>query len=276
MKEITLAIMAAGMGSRFGGLKQIAPVGPKGEVLLDYSVYDAKKAGFSKIVFIIKHEIEKDFRQCVGKRIEKLIDVDYAFQSKDDIPVKKAEFSMREKPWGTGQAVLCAKSVIDTPFAVINADDFYGREAFAVMGDYLKDVGEYCMNGYRLYDTLSENGTVSRGICEIENGYLKGINEVGGIDKNSGYPADTIASMNMWGLKTEIFDILEAEFEKFLKTTTNPLKEEFFIPKVMGDMAEKGEKIKVLDANSHWLGMTYREDLPYIQRELLKIKDLYK
>ncbi len=275
MNNITLAIMAAGMGSRFGGLKQIEPVGPKGETLLDYSVRDAIKAGFSKIVFIIKHEIEDEFRKSVGERIEKIIDVDYAFQSIDDIPVKREDFSGRKKPWGTGQAILSAKSVIDTPFAVINADDFYGREAYEAMGDYLKNVGEYCMTGYRLYDTLSENGAVTRGICEIENGYLIGIEETSGIDKNSGYPQDTLASMNMWGLKTDIFNVLENEFEKFLKTTTDPQKDEFFIPKVMGTLAEKGEKIKVLDANAHWLGMTYREDLPYIKAELLKLKDLY-
>lgn len=275
MKNIALAIMAAGMGSRFGGLKQIEPVGPKGETLLDYSVQDAIKAGFSKIVFIIKHEIEKDFRKSVGERIEKLIDVDYAFQSLDDIPIKRDEFIGRTKPWGTGQAILCAKSVIDTPFAVINADDFYGREAFKVMGDYLKETGQYCLNGYKLYDTLSDNGTVTRGICKVEDGYLKSIEETSGIDKNSGFPLDTVASMNMWGLKTEIFDVLEEEFKKFLKTTADPQKEEFYIPKVMGTLAEKGEKIRVLDANAHWLGMTYREDLPYIKAELLKLKDLY-
>ncbi len=275
MNKTTLAIMAAGMGSRFGGLKQIEPVGPKGETLLDYSVQDAIKAGFSKIVFIIKHEIEEEFRKSVGERTEKMIDVDYAFQSIDDIPVRRAEFSLRSKPWGTGQAILCAKPVISTPFAVINADDFYGRAAFEAVGKYLMETGEYCLAGYRLYDTLSENGTVTRGVCSVENGYLTGIEEKCGIDKNSGYPSDTIASMNMWGLKTEIFDVLKTEFESFLKTTNDPLKEEFYIPKVMGDLAKKGEKIKILKTDAKWLGMTYREDLPYIKEELLKMKELY-
>lgn len=275
-KNITLAVMAAGMGSRFGGLKQIEPVGPNGETILDYSVYDAKKSGFNKIVFIIKHEIEEDFRNAVGKRIEKIIDVDYAFQSIDDIPYKRVDFSGREKPWGTGQAVLSAKSVIDTPFAVINADDFYGAEAFDAIGVYLKEYGEYCMPGYKLIDTLTENGTVSRGVCEVENGYLKTVTEHTAIDKNSDIPMDSAVSMNMWGLKTEIFGVLEEEFKNFLKTTDNPLKGEFYIPKVMNDLAAKGTKIKVLKTNSKWLGMTYKEDLPKIKEELLKMADMYK
>ena len=274
--DITLAVMAAGMGSRFGGLKQIEPVGPNGEVLLDYSVYDAIKAGYSKIVFIIKREIEKDFREIVGKRIEQKIDVSYAFQSIDDIPVKKPEFSERQKPWGTGQAILSAKNVIDTPFVVLNADDFYGRNAFHIIGDYLKETGEYCLAGYRLKDTLTDNGTVTRGICSVKDSYLETITESYNIDKNSGIDLDCICSMNMWGLKTEIFDILENGFADFLNNIENPLKSEYLIPNVMNTLAKTGTKIKVLDSNSKWLGVTYREDLPYVKKKLLNLQSLYK
>ncbi len=273
--SITLAIMAAGMGSRFGGLKQIEPVGPNNEVILDYSVYDAIKTGYSKIVFIIKHEIEKEFREVVGKRVEKLIDVEYAFQSLDDIPISKPEFSERVKPWGTGQAILCAKDVIDTPFVVINADDFYGREAFEVIGKYLKEEGKYCMTGYKLSETLTDNGTVARGVCTVEDGYLKTVTEHLAIDRNSGIDLNSTVSMNMWGLEKGIFDILGTEFEKFLTNVTDPIKGEFLIPKVMNDLSERGTKIKVLNTNARWLGVTYRDDLPKIKAELEKLKDLY-
>lgn len=273
--DITLAVMAAGMGSRFGGLKQIEPVGPNGEVLLDYSVYDAIKAGYSKIVFIIKREIEKDFREIVGNRIEKIIDVDYAFQSIDDIPVKKPEFSDRQKPWGTGQAILSAKNVINTPFVVLNADDFYGREAFRVIGDYLKDTGKYCLAGYRLKDTLTDNGTVTRGVCSTKDGYLETITECYDIDQNSGFDLNCIVSMNMWGLETGIFDVLENGFADFLNNIENPLKSEYLIPNVMNTLAQSGTKIRVLDSSSKWLGMTYREDLPAVRRELENLKNLY-
>ena len=263
------------MGSRFGGLKQIEPVGPNGQVLLDYSVYDAIKAGYSKIVFIIKREIEKDFREIVGKRIEKIIYVSYAFQSIDDIPVRKPEFSERQKPWGTGQAILSAKNVIDTPFVVLNADDFYGRNSFQIIGDYLKETGEYCLAGYRLKDTLTDNGTVTRGICAVKDSYLESITESYNIDKNSGIDLSSICSMNMWGLKTEIFDILEDGFADFLNNIENPLKSEYLIPNVMNTLAKSGTKIKVLDSNSKWLGVTYREDLPYVKQELLGLQNLY-
>lgn len=177
-KDITLVVMAAGMGSRFGGLKQIEPIGPSGEVLLDYSVYDAVKAGFTKVVFVIKHAIEKDFKEMVGKRIAKRVKVEYVFQEVDKLPEGYTCPSDRKKPWGTAHAILCCKDVVKEPFAVINADDFYGRSAFQKIADFLKQDGEdYCMVGFRLANTLTENGYVSRGVCEIENGCLKSVTE---------------------------------------------------------------------------------------------------
>lgn len=274
--DITLMVMAAGMGSRFGGLKQIEPVGPNGESLLDYSVYDAMKAGFSKVVFIIKHEIEKDFRDAVGKRIEKVTDVDYAFQNFEDIPVNPDKFRGRSKPWGTGQAILSGKNLIRNPFTVINADDFYGKEAFAAVGDYLKTGGGYCMPGYRLQDTVTENGTVTRGVCTVSDGYLSSIDEISGIGKDSPIAPNSIVSMNMWGLKTEIFGILEEEFGKFFEKIEDPEKDEFLIPRVMNDLVKRGTKVRVLETDSKWLGMTYRDDLPKIKKELKEMEDMYK
>lgn len=259
--DTTLVIMAAGMGSRFGGLKQIAPVGPAGEVILDFSIYDAKEAGFNKAVFIIKKAIEKDFRECVGKRIEKMIDVSYVFQETDKIPEEFKELSKREKPWGTGHAILCAESAVTTPFAVINADDYYGKEAFKLMHEHLVSSNEICMVGYKLFNTLTENGTVSRGVCDIENGYLKGVTEHTSLDRNSGFAEDTIVSMNMWGFNPNIFKVLENDFSDFLKNLTNPEKEEFFLPSVVDKLIkEKGEKVRVIPTSEKWYGVTYRED----------------
>ncbi len=258
-----LLIMAAGMGSRFGGLKQIEPLGPNGEIILDFSVYDAVKAGFNKVVFVIKKEIEKDFRAACGKRIEKMIDVDYAFQEKDDLPDGFTLPETREKPWGTGQAVLSARNIITSSFAVINADDYYGRESFEIIHNHLISDSEMCMVGYKLGNTITDNGTVTRGICETENGYLTKITECGGLDKNSEYPMDTIVSMNMWGLDTGVFDFLEEQFPLFLKENINEPKKEFLLPTVLNDRMNKdNKKIKVLSTDSQWYGVTYREDSP--------------
>ena len=258
-----LLIMAAGMGSRFGGLKQIEPLGPNGEIILDFSVYDAVKAGFDKVVFVIKKEIEKDFRAACGKRIEKMIDVDYAFQEKDDLPDGFTLPKTREKPWGTGQAVLSAKNIITSPFAVINADDYYGRESFEIIYNHLVSDSDMCMVGYKLGNTITDNGTVTRGVCETENGYLTKITECGGLDKNSEYPMDTIVSMNMWGLDTGVFDFLEEQFPLFLKENINEPKKEFLLPTVLNDRMNKdNKKIKVLSTDSQWYGVTYREDSP--------------
>ena len=216
----TLIVMAAGMGSRFGGLKQIEPIGPNGEALLDFSVYDAKEAGFNKVVFVIKHAIEKDFKETVGKRIEKIIDVDYVYQETDKLPEGFVCPKDREKPWGTGHAIYCCKDIVDTPFAVINADDYYGKSAFKAIYEHLKnESGDYCMVGFRLKNTLTENGTVSRGVCNVENGYLTGITERTKIkdckytedgENWTALAEDTLVSMNMWGFTPDIFEYLES------------------------------------------------------------------
>lgn len=260
-KKTTLVIMAAGMGSRFGGLKQIAPVGPGGEIILDFSVYDAVKAGFDKTVFIIRRDIEKDFREIAGKRIEKMTDVEYVFQDMATLPEGFAVPDGRTKPWGTGHAVYCTKNVVDTPFALINSDDYYGQKSFKLIHDSLVNDSQTCMVGFNLGNTITENGTVSRGICEVENGILKGVVEHTDLDKNSGIPLDTIVSMNMWGLLPSVFEDIEKDFVRFLNNLKNPLKDEFYIPFVVDNMIRtKGEIVKVLETSDKWYGVTYKED----------------
>lgn len=267
--DTTLVIMAAGMGSRFGGLKQIAPIGPNGEVILDFSVYDAKQAGFNKAVFIIKKSIEKEFKECIEKRIEKMMEVSYVFQETDNIPQEFSALSKREKTWGTGHAILCAKDSVTTPFAVINADDYYGKEAFELMHEHLVSSKEICMVGYELANTLTENGTVSRGVCDMEGGYLKSVTEHTALDKNSGLPEDTIVSMNMWGFSPEIFETLEKHFSEFLKNLSNPDKEEFYLPGVVDKLIkEKGETVKVIPTSEKWYGVTYKEDTEAVSAAL--------
>lgn len=269
--DATLVVMAAGMGSRFGGLKQIAPVGRNGEAILDFSVYDAAQAGFNKVVFVINHRIEKDFKELVGKRIEKRIKVEYVFQEKEYLPEKYSCPEDREKPWGTGHAILCCKNVVKTPFAVINADDFYGKSAFKKIYDYLKEQTEnYCMVGFRLANTLTENGSVSRGVCSEENGFLKDITERTKIvdckytedDVNwIELPPNTVVSMNMWGFTTDIFEFLENQFDEFLETSINTPKSEFYLPSVVDKLIKNGtKKAKVLVAEDKWYGVTYKED----------------
>lgn len=266
-----LLIMAAGMGSRFGGLKQIEPIGPNGEIIIDFSVYDAKKAGFDKAVFIIKKEIEKDFREVVGKRIEKMIDVDYAFQELDKLPEGYSVPADRTKPWGTAHAVLCARDVVKNPFAVINADDFYGQSAYQIIHDQLIKNEGMCMVGYKLGNTITENGTVSRGVCEVENGILKSVTEHTALDKNSGIPLDKIVSMNMWGLDTDIFPYMEKEFKLFLEEKINVPKSECFLPSVISKrIEEEGKTVKVLETAEKWYGVTYREDMPAVREAMIK------
>ena len=262
MAKATLVVMAAGMGSRFGGIKQLEPVGTSGEVLLDYSVFDAKRAGFDRVVFIIKKEIEKDFKEIAGDRIAKNIDVAYAFQT---VPPH------RKKPYGTGDAIMTTADIVDSPFAVINADDFYGYDAFNKAYEGLMNKDEYCMVGYRLKNTLSENGSVSRGVCAIKDGYLTDVTEHTAITKDTDLDPDTIVSMNMWGIQPDIYPELKAQFEQFL-ATANIEKDEFYIPAVIDKMVKDGKKqVKVYDTTAVWYGMTYREDKEKVKLALAKM-----
>ena len=270
--NITLVVMAAGMGSRFGGLKQIEPIGKKGEILLDYSVYDAVKAGFNKVVFVIKHAIEADFKAVVGKRIEKMVKTEYVFQETDALPEGFVCPSERVKPWGTAHAVLCCKDVVKEPFAVINADDYYGKSAFIKTAEFLKaSNSDYCMTGFRLVNTLTENGYVSRGVCEIEKGELKSVTERTKImdckyteDEGKSWTPlapDTVVSMNLWGFMPDLFGYAEKGFKEFLKNNINTPKSEYYLPSVVSGLIASGEKkVKVLIAEDKWYGVTYKED----------------
>ena len=270
--DATLVVLAAGMGSRFGGLKQIEPIGRGGQALLDFSVYDAKEAGFNKVVFIIKKAIEKEFKETVGKRIEKLIDVEYAYQETDMLPEGFKCPADREKPWGTAHAIYCSANVVKTPFAVINADDYYGKSAYKKIYEHLKKQTEdYCMVGFRLANTLTENGTVSRGVCKIEDGKLAEITERTKIldckyTEDDGktwipLPEDTVVSMNMWGFNTDIFDYISEGLVDFLKEKIDVPKSEYFLPFVVSDLIEKGKKqVCVSVAEDKWYGVTYKED----------------
>ena len=278
MKNTTLVIMAAGIGSRFGGgIKQLEPMGPNGEIIMDYSIYDAKAAGFNKVVFILRKDIEEDFREIIGQRIEKVIDVEYVFQSLDDLPEGFSAPADRKKPWGTGQAVLAAKNEIDTPFIVINADDYYGKEGFKAVHEYLVNGGKSCMAGFVLKNTLSDNGGVTRGICKMdENGNLTEVVETKNIVKTTdGAEADGVAvdvnslvSMNMWGLTPDFLDVLEEGFKEFFEKEVpcNPLKAEYLIPIFIGELLERGKMaVKVLKTNDTWYGMTYHEDVAAVK-----------
>jgi UTP-glucose-1-phosphate uridylyltransferase len=290
MAKPALVIMAAGMGSRYGGLKQIEPIGPNGEIIIDYSIYDALKSGFGKIVFIIKKDLEKEFREKIGYRVEKLIDTDYAFQTVEDVPTGFVVPSGRNKPWGTGHAVMSCRSVVDTPFAVINADDFYGRTSFQILGQQLNAIGdynslyEYCMVGFVLENTLTKYGHVARGVCMVdERDYLKEIHErtrierFGDITKYTEdavnwtiVPKGSTVSMNTWGFTPSIFKELEERFPKFLwSNRENLLKTEYFLPEVVGSLImEKKASVKVLHSQEHWYGVTYKEDKPVIKHAI--------
>ncbi len=269
--DATLVVMAAGMGSRFGGLKQIEPIGPNGQAIIDFSVYDAKAAGFNKVVFIIKHEIEKEFKEIVGSRIEKMIDVDYAFQEIDMLPEGFSCPADRVKPWGTAHAIYCSRDKVNTPFAVINADDYYGKDAYVKMYNHLKEQnGDFCMVGFRLQNTLTENGTVSRGICEVLNGKLTSVTERTKILDNK-YTEDDInwvdldpncvVSMNMWGFTPEVFGFIENDLKEFFAKKINVPKVEYYLPTVVSNVIERGQKdVSVLVAEDRWYGVTYKED----------------
>ncbi len=288
--DITLVVMAAGMGSRFGGLKQIEPIGKNGEILLDYSVYDAVKAGFNKVVFVIKHAIEADFKAVVGKRIEKMVKTEYVFQETDALPEGFVCPKDRVKPWGTAHAVLCCRDVVKEPFAVINADDYYGKSAFKQTADFLKsNTDDYCMTGFRLVNTLTENGYVSRGVCEIENGELKSVTERTKIidckyteddgESWTALPPDTVVSMNLWGFMPDLFDYAADGFKAFLSERINEPKAEYYLPTVVSGLIASGEKrVKVLVAEDKWYGVTYKEDKQSVSDAINKMAEdgLYK
>ncbi len=272
MNNITLVVMAAGMGSRFGGLKQLEPIGKNGEVILDFSVYDALKAGFNKVVFVIKHEIEDSFKRLVGNRIAQKVRVEYVFQETDALPEGFTCPKNRTKPWGTAHAILCCRDVVKEPFAVVNADDYYGKSGFQKIADYLKGgEGNYCMVGFRLANTLTENGTVSRGVCEIGDGYLRSVTErtkIAGCkytedNGKSWVPLapDTIVSMNLWGFQPDIFDYAQEGFQEFLKAHLQEPKAEYYLPSVVSGLIADGKKrVRVLIAEDKWYGITYKED----------------
>lgn len=291
MKKPTLVVMAAGMGSRFGGLKQMTPVDPQGNSILHYSLYDAYTAGFGKVVFIIKEAIAEDFKK-VTAGLERYLEVAYVYQETDKLPEGYTVPEGRVKPWGTGHAVLCAKEEIDGDFAVINADDFYGRGAFTTLADFFREEhadNEYAMVGYLLRNAMTDNGYVARGVCEIENGYLTGVTERTHIEKRGEDAAftedgahyaplsgNTVVSMNFWGFTPRILQELEERFPKFLDENLpkNPTKCEFFLPTVANAQIHEGlGSVRVLHTDETWYGVTYREDLPSVQAAIAALRE---
>ena len=275
----TLFILAAGMGSRYGGLKQLDGLGPNGETIMDYSVFDAMRAGFGKVVFVIRKDFEEDFRRVVLSKYADHVPCEVCFQGIDCLPEGFTRNPERTKPWGTNHAVLMAKDLIHEPFMVINADDFYGKESFEVMAKFLLDVngqqGKYCMAGYRVGNTLSEHGTVSRGVCATDKmGYLTDVVERTAIESKDGHivfpdengneveiPFDTPVSMNMWGFTPEYFEYTEEAFKEFLKISGQELKTEFYIPTLVNDLIKAGKATcQVLDTPAKWFGVTYADD----------------
>ena len=289
--KTSLVIMAAGIGSRFGGgIKQLAPVGPNGEIIMDYSIHDALAAGFDRVVFIIRRDLEADFREVIGERIEKICPVAYAFQEKSDLPEGFTCPEERKKPWGTGQAVLACRDIVKEPFLVINADDYYGKEAFCIAHDFLTahagTENRFCMPGFILKNTLSENGAVSRGVCTVENGYLVSVNETAGlvmdgegaaVEKDgvrTPIDANSTVSMNMWALTPDFLEELKAGFPKFLASVPEgDLKAEYLLPAVIDSMVRSGKAtVRVLQTNDRWFGVTYAEDKAAV---IEAFRDLY-
>ena len=296
MKKPVLVIMAAGMGSRYGGLKQIDPVDEEGHIIMDFSIYDAKRAGFEKVVFIIKRENEDDFKEAVGRRIEKVMEVAYVFQELSNIPDGFEIPQGRIKPWGTAHAVLSAIDEIDGPFAVINADDYYGRHAFQAIYDYLTtheddEKYRYTMVGYRLKNTVTDNGHVARGVCGLNaDKELVNVTERTRIEKRNGgieysendgktwtkIDGDTLVSMNMWGFTHSILEEIRDGFPAFLESglKENPLKCEYFLPAVVSTLLEEGRAtVKVLESEDKWYGVTYKEDKPVVVAAVQALKD---
>ena len=284
----TLVVLAAGMGSRYGGLKQVDPVGPSGEAILDYSVFDAIRGGFGKVVFIIRKDFEAEFKEKVGSKYEGMIPVDYCFQDINDLPEPYKVPEGRTKPWGTAHATRAARNVVKEPFAVINADDFYGRDAFAKLGSFLSAAQSMhlAMVGYRLDLTLSENGSVARGICKVSaDGELEGVTEmtklvrVPGGAENREDEANPVkltgeerVSMNLWGFTPELFEALEARFPAWLEKNGAAPKSEWYIPFVVDELIHEGKAdVEVLPTDSNWFGVTYREDKPFVTAEIGKL-----
>lgn len=300
MRKTTLVVMAAGIGSRFGGgIKQLEPVGPSGEIIMDYSIHDALEAGFNKVVFIIRKDLEKDFREIIGNRMEKLVETAYAFQEIDDLPAGFTKPADRTKPWGTGQAILSCKDLVNEPFAVINADDYYGQEAFRLIHDFLVntedgDKYQYAMVGYLLKNTLTENGHVARGVCETDTHHkLTAITERTRIERHAEGPAyteddgvtwhslpeDAPVSMNLWGFSASILKELKERFPVFLDENLkkNPLKCEYFLPFVVDELIREGKaEVTVLKSHDRWHGVTYKEDKPVVMKAMQDLKDAGK
>jgi MobA-like NTP transferase domain len=291
MPKQTLLVLAAGMGSRYGGLKQVDPMGPSGETLLDYSVFDAIRAGFDRIVFIIRRDIEEEFRARVGSRYKGNVPVDYVFQQLDFLPDGFSVPADRKKPWGTAHAVWCARKSLEEPFAAINADDFYGRQTFEVIGGFLHAArpqhAGFAMAGYRLDHTLSEHGSVARGVCRVDSrGRLVTINECTGIESAGGeivqreadgstrkFRGDEPVSMNFWGLTPAVFPLIEEQLVAFLRSSSDDPKAECYIPEAIGEMIVRGQAtLDVLPTDADWFGVTYREDKPKVMQAL---KDLH-
>ena len=296
MKKPVLVIMAAGMGSRYGGLKQIDPIDEYGDKIIDFSIYDAVQAGFEKVVFIIKRAIEKEFKEQIGDRISKQVDVEYVYQELDKLPEGYVIPDGREKPWGTGHAILCCKGVVDGPFAVINADDYYGKSAFKSIYDQLASVSDdekyqYTMVGYKLYNTLTENGHVARGVCSTDaQSKLTDIHERTRIEKHGDkaefteddgatwtyLPEDTIVSMNMWGFTESMLGELDRRFAAFLdrEVKNNPLKCEYFLPFVVDELLKEGKaEVTVLKSVDRWYGVTYKEDKAMVVKAIQDLKN---
>ena len=290
----TLVVLAAGMGSRYGGVKQVDPVGPSGEAILDYSVFDAVRGGFGKVVFIIRHDFEAEFKDKVGRKYEGLLPVDYCYQDIADLPAPYTVPAGRTKPWGTAHATRAARGVVHEPFAVINADDFYGRDAFAKLGAFLSapsaggDMMHFAMVGYRLDLTLSENGSVARGICDVTgDGTLRGVREMtklvraGDVAENrenpdapDRVPLDARVSMNLWGFTPELFDALENRFPDWLAANGTKEKSEWYIPFVVDELIHEGRAdCRVLPTDSSWFGVTYREDKPHVTAAIRALVD---
>ena len=295
MDKPVLVVLAAGMGSRYGGMKQLDPVGPSGQLIIDYSIFDARRAGFEKVIFIIRQEFEADFRKAIGDRLSRLMEVEYAYQSLDDLPAPYTAPEGRTKPFGTGQAVLSARNLIHRPFAVINSDDYYGPEAFRVMYEYLSTHADtqqyqYCMVGYQVKNTVTENGSVSRGVCVVgSDGMLESVTERTKIvqDKDGviryadgdgwvDLPGDTLVSMGIWGLTASFMQEAQDRFSGFLAESLpkDPMKCEYFLPTIISDLIGEGKaQVRMLHSTDKWYGVTYREDKPGVMAALARLTE---